>query len=152
MDFKVNAMENLMGGGMVARAAVLDSLSARATSTCSATNVTECDLQSLRRASGGTNAMCPGECTDTVEMGSTATCLTPLDYPPEDVRWADGGGPHQQASIVHSDVWVREPSARKLWFCLFNAQQLKTEIAVVACSTTTTILRTRICLALPTLM
>ena len=119
MDFKINAMETVMGSGMVARAAVLDSLAARATSKCPASNVTECDLQSLRRASGGANAICPRECTDTVEMGSTAACLMPTDYPPEDVRRANGPGPHQHAAVVHSDVWVRGLSTRKCVF-LFN--------------------------------
>ena len=110
-----------MGSGMVARAAVLDSLAARATSHCPASNVTECDLQSLRRASGGTNGMCLGECTDTVEMGNTAACLTPSEYPPEDVRRANGVGPHQQAAVIHSDVWVRELRCQpESVFFLFN--------------------------------
>ena len=107
MDFLVDKMEEVMGSGIAARAAVLDTLAARATSSCPPSNVSECNLQSLRRASGGSNAMCPGECTETLEVASTSACLPPYLYPPEDVRRANGPGPHQQGAVVHSDVWVR---------------------------------------------
>merc|ERR550537_226249 len=70
MDFLVDKMEEVMGSGIAARAAVLDTLAARATSSCPPSNVSECNLQSLRRASGGSNAMCPGECTETLEVAS----------------------------------------------------------------------------------
>ena len=89
MDFSIDAMEDVMGGGISARASVLDTLAQRATSSCPAMSLSECDLQSLRRASGlrfnaGANAMCAEQCSTTTAIASTAACLAPSLYPPED--------------------------------------------------------------------
>ena len=85
----IDAMEDVMGGGISARASVLDTLAQRATSSCPAMSLSECDLQSLRRASGlrfnaGANAMCAEQCSTTTAIASTAACLAPSLYPPED--------------------------------------------------------------------
>ena len=100
MDILVAPMEDIMGGGISARAAVLETLAQRATGSCPSSVVSECDLQSLRRLSGGLNAMCDGQCASTVDVMGDGACRTQGHYPPED----DAGG--WNGIVLHHDVWV----------------------------------------------
>ena len=60
MDLLISSMEVIVGGDTnAARATVMRMLAERAAASCPVLTATECDLQSMRRASGGSNAMCP---------------------------------------------------------------------------------------------
>eukprot|EP01052_Picozoa_sp_SAG31_P013162 SAG31_NODE_786_length_12098_cov_15.117446_10_plen_116_part_00 len=110
MDFLVRTMESIMGDGVAARAAVLATIAQRATSSCPSSEVSECDLQSLRRASGGLNAMCDDQCASTIEVVDNNACRVGYLYPPED----DAGG--FSGAVLHNDVWVSQVHAHGFSF------------------------------------
>ena len=47
---------------------------------CPKYTLNECEIQALRKHSGGTEAMCPNECTDLVGIEPKA-CRKSSDYP-----------------------------------------------------------------------
>ena len=58
------------------RVHVLEAISERARAVCPASrNISECELQGLRLASSGVDAMCRGECTATERQGAKQACL-----------------------------------------------------------------------------
>jgi hypothetical protein len=58
MDFTVTFMEAVVGAGTDSYKTVLDSLVKSSTAICPKLNLKECYLQTLRKLSGGTKAMC----------------------------------------------------------------------------------------------
>ena len=77
IDFTVDFMQEVAGDSY---ATVLNALVTQSTARCPDFRISECELQALRKLSGGTGAMCAGECSDTTEIEPTA-CLCPSDYP-----------------------------------------------------------------------
>ena len=49
--------------------------------------------------------MCPGQCTTTMETTSLGACLTPSEYPREDLTRDYGEGVHQQNRAIEYDLW-----------------------------------------------
>eukprot|EP01050_Picozoa_sp_SAG11_P017836 SAG11_NODE_2616_length_3170_cov_1.068382_4_plen_100_part_01 len=60
---------------------VLDALDQHIRSSCPVSTFSECDLQSLRKDSGGNNAMCPNQCTNVFDVSETSACLGHDEYP-----------------------------------------------------------------------
>ncbi len=77
IDFTVDFMQEVAGDSYEA---VLGALVTQSTARCPDFTINECELQALRKLSGGTEAMCAGECTATTEIEPTA-CLSSSDYP-----------------------------------------------------------------------
>ena len=77
IDFTVDFMQEVAGDSY---ATVLNALVTQSTARCPDFRISECELQALRKLSGGTGAMCAGECSDTTEIEPTA-CLCSSDYP-----------------------------------------------------------------------
>jgi len=77
IDFTVSFMQEVAGDSYEA---VLGALVTQSTARCPDFTINECELQALRKLSGGTEAMCSGECTATTEIEPTA-CLGSSDYP-----------------------------------------------------------------------
>ena len=77
IDFTVDFMQEVAGDSYEA---VLGALVTQSTARCPDFTINECELQALRKLSGGTEAMCAGECTATTEIEPTA-CLGSSDYP-----------------------------------------------------------------------
>eukprot|EP01043_Picozoa_sp_COSAG02_P061745 COSAG02_NODE_8358_length_2599_cov_2.253600_5_plen_213_part_00 len=77
MDFLVSLMERVVGGDMdLARPQVLQMLMSRSrANSCPTRPIDGCSLQSLRQGSGGSNAMCPDECTAFSELAAVGACL-----------------------------------------------------------------------------
>ena len=111
LDMLVRTMERLLGGdAQSARAAAVAEITSRNSANCPNFAVTECELQSLRRASGGSPAMCPNQCSDTSEMAAVRACLPPSDYPREDLRRNAGDGTHERGTAIEYDVWHNNPN------------------------------------------
>ena len=77
IDFTVDFMQEVAG---CSYETVLNALVAQSTAQCPDFTINECELQALRKLSGGTAAMCAGECTTTTEIEPTA-CLGSSGYP-----------------------------------------------------------------------
>ena len=77
IDFTVDFMQEVAGNSY---ATVLNALVTQSTARCPDFTISECELQALRKLSGGTEAMCAGECTALTEIEPTA-CLGSSDYP-----------------------------------------------------------------------
>ena len=77
IDFTVDFMLEVAGNSY---ATVLNALVTQSTARCPDFTISECELQALRKLSGGTEAMCAGECTALTEIEPTA-CLGSSDYP-----------------------------------------------------------------------
>jgi hypothetical protein len=77
IDYTVDFMQEVAGGSY---ATVLNALVTQSTARCPDFTISECELQALRKLSGGTEAMCSGECTALMEIEPTA-CLGSSDYP-----------------------------------------------------------------------
>ncbi len=77
IDYTVDFMQEVAGGSY---ATVLNALVTQSTARCPDFTISECELQALRKLSGGTEAMCSGECTALTEIEPTA-CLGSSDYP-----------------------------------------------------------------------
>ena len=77
IDFTVGFMQQVAG---CSYETVLSSLVTKSTARCPDFKISECELQALRKLSGGTAAMCAGECTTTTEIEPTA-CLGSSGYP-----------------------------------------------------------------------
>ena len=77
IDFTVDFMQKVAG---CSYETVLNALVAQSTARCPDFTINECELQALRKLSGGTAAMCAGECTTTTEIEPTA-CLGSSGYP-----------------------------------------------------------------------
>ena len=77
IDYTVDFMQEVAGSSY---ATVLNALVTQSTARCPDFTISECELQALRKLSGGTAAMCAGECSDTTEIEPSA-CLGSSDYP-----------------------------------------------------------------------
>ena len=77
IDYTVDFMQEVAGSSY---ATVLNALVTQSTARCPDFTISECELQALRKLSGGTEAMCAGECTALTEIEPTA-CLGSSDYP-----------------------------------------------------------------------
>ena len=77
IDYTVDFMQEVAGSSY---ATVLNALVTQSTARCPDFTISECELQALRKLSGGTEAMCSGECTTLTEIEPTA-CLGSSDYP-----------------------------------------------------------------------
>ena len=77
IDFTVDFMQEVAGDSYET---VLSALVTQSTAWCPDFTINECELQALRKLSGGTDAMCAGECTAMTEIEPTA-CLGSSDYP-----------------------------------------------------------------------
>ncbi len=85
VDFTVKFMEEIVGG-TDSYASVLNILVKKSTAICPKLNLNECELQTLRKLSGGVNYMCPDQCTDTVGIEPKA-CFSNTNYP--EMLWAN---------------------------------------------------------------
>ena len=116
LDLLISSMEALIGGDAnAARVTVLQMLNARAASNCPVSTVSnataECELQALRRASGGDNAMCADKCSENlVETTAIRACLPPSAYPQEDIARPPGDAEHERGFAVQHDVWHNNPT------------------------------------------
>ncbi len=79
MDFTVAFMTEI-AGGTDSYASVLSTLVKKSMATCPKLNLNQCETQALRKLSGGDDAMCPDQCTDTIGIEPKA-CLGKSDYP-----------------------------------------------------------------------
>ena len=76
VDSLIKVMERVVGGSMhTARREVLRMLMSRTGTGFPMSPIGECGLQSLRKNSGGINAMCRGECTTFFELAAVGACL-----------------------------------------------------------------------------
>ena len=81
MDFTVKFMQEKVGKYETETYDILlDELVKKSVAICPKLNLNECELQSLRKLSGGAGAMCPDECTDTIGIEPKA-CKANDDYP-----------------------------------------------------------------------
>eukprot|EP01052_Picozoa_sp_SAG31_P033521 SAG31_NODE_3801_length_3870_cov_1.727658_1_plen_199_part_00 len=114
MDLLVSSMQTGVlpeGPADQARQLALQALASRAQANCPASlsqgseTQHECMIQALRRSSGNSNAMCPNQCTATSEAVAMRACLSPSEYPQEDLRRDHGSGVHQRQVPVEHDIW-----------------------------------------------
>lgn len=70
IDFPMSAMDQALGVSAASRE-TLDKLVRRSTAYCPKLNLSNCGIQSLRRAAGGDEALCPDECSDFVGIETT---------------------------------------------------------------------------------
>ena len=76
VDSLIKVMERVVGGNMhSARREVLRMLMSRTGAGFPMSPIGECGLQSLRKSSGGINAMCRGQCTTFFELSAVGACL-----------------------------------------------------------------------------
>ena len=78
-DFTVEFMKEIVGGSDSYNE-VLKALVRRSTAICPKYTLNECELQALRKLSGGSEAMCANECTDLMGIEPKA-CRPSNDYP-----------------------------------------------------------------------
>eukprot|EP01050_Picozoa_sp_SAG11_P028337 SAG11_NODE_7536_length_1133_cov_1.427466_1_plen_227_part_00 len=95
---------------------VLAALNGHARSSCPMSEFDECEVQSLRKVSGGINAMCSDQCADVFDASEASPCLGHQEYPANDDVYArtdtDGDGFSDndgELTLMRNDVWHNNP-------------------------------------------